>query len=114
MTEKILRDTLKEAQAKDQLGLLVWANWRVWNDSAFEMKPGNKDYDFAFSQILKGEEATIRADWNGLSVPGFIAISVQKLNSSDEFFKHVLVTCQKGHYEGPITLVPSNKVSQSC
>lgn len=58
MTEKILRDTLKEAQAKDQLGLLVWANWRVWNDSAFEMKPGNKDYDFAFSQILKGEEAT--------------------------------------------------------
>jgi len=29
MTEKLLRDTLKEAQEKDQLGLLIWANWSV-------------------------------------------------------------------------------------
>ena len=113
MTEKLLRDTLKEAQEKDQLGLLIWANWTVWDDLGFEVKPGNESYDFAFSQISKGEEATTSAEWNGLSMPGFIAVSVQKLNSSDEFFKCVLNACEKGHYEGPITLVPLNEISKS-
>ena len=113
MTEKLLRDTLIEAKEKDQIGLFIWANWTVWDDSGYQMKPGNESYDFAFSQISKVEEATISADWNGLSMPGFIAVSVQKLNSSDEFFKDVLDACEKGHYEGPITLVPLNEISKS-
>lgn len=75
------------------------ANWTVWDDLGFEMKPGNESYDFAFSQISKGEEVTISVEWNGLSMPGFISVSVQKLNSSTEFFKHVLEACEKGHYE---------------
>ena len=113
MTEKLLRDTLKKAQEKDQDGLLIWANWTVWDEFGFEVKPGNEHYDFALSQISKGEEATIKADWNGLSMPGFIAVPIQKLNSSDEFFKQVLDACKKGHYKGPITLVPLNEISKS-
>lgn len=113
MTEKLLRDTLKEAQEKDQLVLLIWVNWTVWDDLGFEVKPGNESYDFAFSQISKREESTTSTEWNGLSMPAFIAVSVQKLNSSDEFFKHVLNACEKGHYEGPITLVPLNEISKS-
>lgn len=46
-------------------------------------------------------------------MPGFIAVSVQKLNSSDEFFKYVLDACEKSHYEGPITFVPLNEISKS-
>lgn len=113
MTEKVLRNALKEAQEKEQIGLLIWANWTVWEDSSFGMKPGNKSYDFAFSQISKGEEATISAQWNGLSMPGIIAVSVQKLSSSEGFFKDVLDKCEEGQYHGPITLVPLNEVSES-
>lgn len=113
MTEKLLRDTLKEAQTKDQLGLFIWANWTVWDDLGYQTKPGNESYDFAFSQISKGKTATIKANCNGLSMPGFIAVSIQKLNSFDDFFKQVLETCEKGHYEGPITLVPLNEVSEN-
>ena len=113
MTEKLLRDVLKEAHEKGQMGLLIWANWTVWDDSAFEMKPGNESYDFAFSQVSKGEEATISAQWNGLSMPGIIAVSVQKLSSSEEFFKNVLDKCEEGQYNGPITLIPLNEVSES-
>ena len=113
MTEKRLRDTLTEAQEKDQLGLLIWANWTVWDDSGFEVKPGNESYDFALAQISKGEGATVSVEWNGLSMTGFIAVPVQKLLSSDEYFKHVLNSCEKGHYEGPITLVPLNEISKS-
>ena len=59
MTEKLLRDSLIEAQGKGEIGLFIWANWRVWDDLAFEMKEGDEKYDFAISQVLKQEEATI-------------------------------------------------------
>lgn len=113
MTEQLLRDTLKEANEKEQAGLLIWANWTVWDDCGYTTKPGNEGYDFAFSQISRGEEATISADWNGLSMPGFIAVSTSKLNSSNAFFNYVLEVCKKGHYNGPITLVPLNELSYS-
>ena len=113
MTEKFLLDSLKEAQEKDQLGLLIWANWTVWDELGFEVKAGNESYNFAFSQISKGEEVTVSVKCYGLTMPGFIAVPVQKLLSSDEFFKHVLNSCEKGHYEGPITFVPLNEISKS-
>ena len=113
MTEQLLQDTLKEAQEKDQLGLLIWANWTIWDNFAFKVKPGDEFYDFALSQISKGKEAIISAEWNGLSMSGFIAVSIQKLNSSDEFLKEVLTSCKRGNYEGPITLIPANEISES-
>ena len=114
MTEQLLRNAVKEAQEKYQLGLLIWANWTVWDDLAFDMKQGNEHYDIALSQIVKGEEVTIKAEWNGLSMPGIIAVSVQKLISSSDFFNQVLKVCEEGHYEGPITLVPANQLAESC
>ena len=113
MTEKLLLDSLKEAQEKDQLGLLIWANWTVWDELGFEVKAGKKSYDFVFSQISKGEVATVSVKCYGLTMPGFIAVPVQKLLSSDKFFKQVLSSCEKGHYEGPIRLVLLNEISKS-
>ena len=114
MTKRLLWDVLNEAKQKGQVGLLIWSNWSVWDECAFDMKPGNKSYDFALSQISKGEEATISAEWNGFSMPGLIAVSVQKLSSSEEFLNFVLQMCEKGNYEGPITLVPLNELSENC
>lgn len=111
MTEKLLRNVLKEAQVKKQLGLLIWANWECWDDLAFDMKPGNENYDFALSQISKGEEATISFELGFFSMPGVIAVPVQKLISSDEFFSQVLDSCKENHFNGPITFIPLNKVS---
>lgn len=114
MTKKLLRDTLKEAQEKEQLGLLVWANWPLWDDCASDMKPGDKSYDFLLSQISKKEEGTIYKNWCGFNLPGIIGISVEKLSSSDESLHSLLDACQKGNYEGPITLIPLNEVAVSC
>ena len=47
-------------------------------------------------------------------MPEIIAVSMQKLSSSNEFFSYVLSMCEEGHYEGPITLVPLNEVSDFC
>lgn len=114
MTEELLRDSLNKAQENEQIGLLIWANWTCWDDHAFEMKHGNKSYDFAMSQVTKGEEATIQFEWNGLAMPGFMAVSVQKPLSSNEFFNYVLKKCEEGHYDGPITFIPMNKLSETC
>lgn len=114
MTEKLLRDTLKEAKEKQQLGLIIWSCWAVWDDLGFELKPGNEHYDFALSQISKNEEATTSVIWNGLSMPGFIAVSIEKLNSSDKLFNDILKVCEKEHFDGPITLIPLNKLAETC
>ena len=113
MTKEKLRNALNEAKEKGQIGLLLWHNWSDWDRLGFELKPGNHHYDFALSQIEKNEEATIKVTWNGLWLPGIFVIPVQKLLSSDEFFTHVLNTCKKGKYRGPITLIPLNEVSKS-
>lgn len=114
MTEKLLRDSLIEAQGKGEIGLFIWANWRVWDDFAFEMKEGDEKYDFAISQVLKQEEATISTQLCGFDAPGVLAVSISKMINSEEFFSHVLETCEKGNYKGPITFIPSNEISQYC
>lgn len=114
MTEKLLRDSLIEAQGKGEIGLFIWANWRVWDDFAFEMKEGDEKYDFAISQVLKQEEATISTQLCGFQAPGIFAVPVTKMIKSEDFFKYVLEMCEKGNYKGPITFIPSNEISQYC
>lgn len=63
-----------------------------------------------YLKSLKEKRQPIPTEWNGLSMPGIIAVSMQKLSSSDEFFAYVLSICKEEHYEGPITLIPSNEV----
>lgn len=99
MTEQLLRDSLKEAQEKGQVGLLIWANWTQWDDCANDIKQGNPNYDFALSQVSKEKEATITFEWFNFKMPGIFAVSVSKMISSDEFFKKVLDVCEKNHQQ---------------
>lgn len=111
MTKNLLRSALKEAQEKEQIGLLIWPNWRLYEDFSSHIIPGEESYDFALSQVNKCEEATIGFEWNGLKIPGIIAVSVEKMASSDEFFNTVLDNCKTNHLTGPIVLIPSNEIS---
>ena len=113
MTEKLLRDVLKEAQEKEQIGLLIWPFWRIWDDIGYELKPGDKDYDFALSQVTKCEESTIVVQ-SGFLISHLIAVPVKKLVESDEFFNYVLKVCEQYRIEGPITLLPLNELSDCC
>ncbi len=51
-------------------------------------------------------------DFAGLHIPMFFAVSVQKLVSSDNLLQHILHICEANQYNGPITFVPSNEVSE--
>lgn len=112
MIENLLRETLKEAQEKEQRGLLVWSNWRVWDEFVFNMKEGNPNYDFALSHIERGETANIDFTMGGFYGTAIFAVSVEKLNSSKEYFENFSNMCREKQMEGPITLIPSNEVSQ--
>ena len=111
MTEYQLRNALKEAKQKGQIGLFIWANWSVWNEMSDKMTPGNADYDNIFKEVSHGRETSISTNWNGLRMPGFITVPVRKLNTSNEYFRSVLCFCKKFHYTGPISFIPLNKLS---
>lgn len=114
MTEDLLRSILKEAKEKQQNGLFFWSDWRSWDWFGFDIKEGEEHYEFALSQILKEEEATITVEYIGIDMPVVLAVSVKKLESSKKFFEDVLEILQRNCYKGPVTLLPSNKISEFC
>ena len=76
MTEKLLRDVIKEAKEKKQLGIVIWEN----------MGQGNKEVeDLAMEQIAEGKEATMNIKC-GFSMPAFIAIPVEKFEAGEKYF----------------------------
>lgn len=113
MTESLLRNSLKEAHDKGEGGLLIWSNWTFWREFAFDINPGTEYYDFALSQIQNEKEATINFFCNNVKMPGFVAVPVEKLLSSNDDFKRILLFCNQNHYSGPISLVPSNVLCQT-
>lgn len=113
MVENLLRKALREAQEKDELGLLIWANKKVWEKYASDMEEGNEKYDSALYQIKRGEATTIDVQMDGLCDTGIFAVSAEKLRSSEWYFDTFLNTCREVRMEGPITLVPSNEVIQN-
>lgn len=115
MTEDLLRRILKEANEKKQYGLFFWPDWKTWDCFGFDInKEGKEHYEFALSQILKGEEATITIEYIGFGMPGIFAVSVKKLEGSKEFFEELLEILQRKCYKGPVTLLPSNEISEFC
>ncbi len=109
MTEEILRNSLEEAKQRDQDGILIWSDWKFWVDNYSCVKPGNENYDYAVSQILKGEDATISTELRTC----FIAVPTKKMLSSD-YFSQVLRMCEDLKLKGPVTLIPENKLAESC
>ena len=109
MSKEQLLNVLKEANDKVQTGLFIWANWTIWDDIAFEMKPGNEDYDFAISRISQNRETTITYNCHSFEMPAFIAVPVGKLSFDEAFFNRVLEICNKCNCQGPFTLLPSNE-----
>ena len=108
MTEKLLRDVIKEAQEKKQLGIVIWSSWTTWEN----MGQGNKEVeDLAMEQIAEGKEATMNIKC-GFSMPAFIAIPVEKFEAGEKYFNYVFNACKAGRYEGPIKFVPSNEFSE--
>lgn len=115
MTENLLRRILEEAHENEQYGLFFWSNWKSWDSFGFDIKQeGEEHYELAVSQILKGEEATITVEYMGIVMPVVLAVSVKKLENSKKFFEDVLEILQKNRYVGPVTLLPSDKISKFC
>lgn len=114
ITEQLLRDCVKEAQEKGQIGLFIWSSWKIWDEHGFEMKEDNEFYDLSLSQMKRGMTTTIDLVVGGFFGIAFFAVPLEKLNSSEEYFKQILEACEIRKMEGPITLIPSNEVSDHC
>jgi len=113
LTEDLLREALKEAQDKKQPGFLIWtSNTTCVNFVDALVEKGNEHYDFAMSQIMKGEYGTITYDFFGIKMPAAYIISVQKLQNCDESFQMILEACKIYNNIGPIMLIPTNQYAE--
>lgn len=112
VTEELLRQVVEEAKEKGQIGLLIWNCWPIWDDVAYQLRPGNKYYDFALEQVSQGKDSSISHTWNGIRLPGTWVVPVEKLDTSKEYFEYISKACKQNHYEGPITLLPLNEIAE--
>lgn len=111
MQKQLLRDVIKEAQRKEQIGIIIWANSTIYDSLASELSPKSKLYNHILEKVSKGDEMQLYAEWNSFPMPGLIIIPVQKMLSYGSFFDYILYLCEKGHYDGPFTFIPSNELS---
>ena len=57
MTEKLLRDVIKEAKEKKQLGIVIWSSWTTWEN----MGQGNKEVSMLAKQgVTKVQSSLFR------------------------------------------------------
>lgn len=111
MTKRMLRRIITEAQEKGEKGIFVWTTWDIYSDYAGQIRPGNNEYEKAFSKIREGKDSVVYLEEMGLTFPVLVAIPISEL-LSEEGLQQLFQTCEK-HCKGPITLVPSNELSDS-
>ena len=105
MTEQLLRNAIKEAVEKEQVGLVIWAGQKAFDNNSSCKKS-------LFSE--KQNDIVETGDGNCFYTITFcMSVPVDRL-SEEEFFNNVLDFCKKKHYVGPIMLVPSNELVKSC
>ena len=108
--EEKLRKALEEAKEKGQIGLLIWQDQEIWDLFSPSINPNSQYFYFALEQIKVGKEGLLNIEWKGYSVSYILTIPVQKLLTSESFFKYIVDVCKRAEYKGPITLLPSNEV----
>ena len=109
MTSEKLRFSVEEAERKNQIGLIIWANWNEWNARSPSFKLGRSSFDFITSKLKKEREAIITSHSNYV----ILAVPTSKLLYLD-FFDEVLEMCIKHNLVGPISFFPSNELSECC
>lgn len=112
MDRQLLQDVLKEALKKEQFGIIIWANSTIFDSLASKLSPKSELYNHILEKVSKGDQMQLYADWNGFPMPGLIIIPVQKMLSYGSLFDYILYLCEKGHYDGPFTFIPSNELSE--
>lgn len=121
MTEKLLRESLIEAQKRKQVGLIIWSD-----QAECDKHLANSENLFREGQVDIVETAlgnySSMANLVVCAAMGFgmddkpscMSAPVKRLVEDEDFFKKVLDHCKRYWYDGPITFAPSNEFVKSC
>ena len=104
MTEELLRNAIKEAVEKEQVGLVIWAGQKAFDNNSSTRK---------CLYIENQTDIVETGDSNCFySINFCMSVPVDRL-LDDEYFYKVLDFCNKKLYIGPVMLVPSNELVKS-
>ena len=107
MTKLLLKQYADFASENSAVALIIWANWSARENYIASVYPGNFDFDAAMKAVAEDKEYIVTVTWNGLTMPGYIAVSVRKLLSSDTSLTEINNFCKLHSYNGPITIIGS-------
>jgi len=113
MTKDYLLKALKWAKGKNQTGIFIWNDWKIWDelDSLFHKSESNsKLYKNVVNNLAKDEPMKIPVKYIGFALPGILVIPIDKALNSEDFLNEVVEICNKSNYKGPITLFPSTEI----
>ena len=111
MTEKFLRDALKEAQEKGQACLLVWANRDEFLNHSAKLDTfiflKKQKYEMVYGRTANMSSKGI-ANFVSSNRGWFMAIPVKKFENP-RYFHYILQLLQREDYHGPISFIPSRE-----
>jgi len=111
MTKERFRLIARQCKKTGQVGIIIWPNWEVYEKYRKIIIPGQAHFEFALTQTQNGRGGTIPLNLNGPTTSCIIAVPIQKLIDSEDFLNTILKDCSKNNFEGPISYLPSNKLS---
>lgn len=110
MTKEELKKIANEALINNQLGVILWPSWSVWNHHAEDIIENKDFYNSITNSLQCNNHITISVTWNGFEMPGILTVPAKRLCKSENFLNEVLNICNKRLLNGPISLFPSNKI----
>ena len=125
ITAEFLRRVAEDAQKRNQFGLIIWWNWDEHKYKSKFILPSSEIYDKIASSVQDSKPVIVNAspfysflttyfDWDphAVDIPRtLLAVSLRDVVYSADFRKEIAEYCSNSGIEGPITLIPSTRLS---
>ena len=103
--KQVLKKVQEEAIRMGEQGILVWPNWNMYNYQSEEILRKGEQYELAMKSIIEKKNSTLKWKLMGvLELPGIFVIPTELI-----ILTEVISGCE--NMEGPITFLPSNRLS---
>ncbi len=114
MTREQLRRFVDEAEGKQQTALVIWRNWRTYEEHHISAEK-DEVYQMRLHAAGKGipGHSYLWTAYNSHSVL-FITVPIKEMKTSPELFEKVLELCQSEADANTVVLEPMHELSELC
>lgn len=116
MTREQLRGFVDEAERKQQMALVIWRNWRVYEEyqEHYISTENEKMYQNRLRRTEEGVAGRVCYETSMGETTLFITVPTKEMKTSPELFEKVLNLLQTEEPTNPVVLEPMHELSELC